>query len=124
DGNALGSIRRFARSPFDVNDRPSVDVLVGGGRRFQRPSDYADRERIFLVRVYERLNCDAELEDLVEAVEAAVRADPTLGGLTVDIRVGDDAGVDVVNDEGWAAINGIGPMATIYFKARWEALEE
>jgi hypothetical protein len=124
DGNALGSIHLFARVPLDVHDRPSCDVILGAGRRFQRPSDYADRERVIKVRVFERLHHDEQLEDLVEAVESVIRADPTLGIGLVDIRVGDDAGTDVMTDEGFAAYSGLGPQAEIQFKARWEALEE
>jgi hypothetical protein len=96
----------------------------GAGRRFQRPSDYADRERIIKVRIYERLYHDADLEELVEAVESTIRADPTLGIGLVDIRVGDDAGVDVITDEGFAAYSGLGPQAEIQFKARYEASED
>lgn len=124
DGRALGSINDFARNPVLVEDRPSCDVLLGQGRRFQRPSDYCDRERIIKVRIFERLYQDAALEELVEAVEAVIRADPTLGIGLADVRVGDDAGVDVITDEGFAAFSGMGPQAEIQFKARWEDLED
>jgi hypothetical protein len=118
DGAGAGSVNDFARVPQDVHDRPSCDVILGRAGRFQRPSDYADRERIIKVRVYERLHHDADLEELVEAIEAIIRADPTLGIGLVDVRVGDDAGVDVITDEGFAAHAGLGPQAEILFKAR------
>lgn len=112
-----------ARHPARVANWPSMDVLTGRETRAQRPSDMADRTLRIIVRLFHRPGADAELDDLAEMVESAVRADPTLGGLVVEIRAGDEAGVALENDEGWAAMQGFGPVSEVRFLAKWEAYE-
>lgn len=114
----LGSVNRYARSADQVNDAPSLDVLVGGESRRPMPSAQASRSIDFVVRCFGRQGDDDELDTFVEAVEAKVRADPTLGGIVVDVFC-----TAVETDEGWLGFAGFGSMAEVRFTARWESDE-
>lgn len=114
----LGSVNRYARAADQVNDAPSLDVLVAGEQRSPQPSGMARRELSFVVRCFGRHGDDDELDTMIEAVEAKVRADPTLGGIVVDVFC-----TGTETDEGWLGFAGFGSMAEIRFTARWESDE-
>ena len=114
----LGSVNRYARAADQVNDAPSLDVLIAGEQRSPMPSEQAVRALTFVVRCFGRQGDDDELDTLIEAVEAKVRADVTLGGIVVEVY---STGIET--DEGWLGFAGFGSMAEIRFTARWESDE-
>ena len=116
--SGLGSVNRYARAADQVNDAPSLDVLVAGEQRRPMPSGQASRSLEVVVRCFGRHGDDDELDTLTEAVEAKVRADPTLGGIVVDVFA-----TEIATDEGWLGFAGIGSMAEVRFTARWESDE-
>lgn len=116
--SGLGSVNRYARAADQVNDAPSLDVLVAGESRRPMPSGQASRAVEFVVRCFGRQGDDDELDTLIEAVEAKVRADPTLGQVVVDVFC-----TGVETDEGWLGFAGFGSMAEVRFTARWESDE-
>lgn len=111
----LGSVNAFARSPAQVNDAPSVDVILGTERPVHRPASMVDRTLEVVVRIWHRPRADLLLDDLVERVRHALESDLTLGGLVIEIRAG-----DTDTDEGWAPFAGLGSIADCRFTVRWE----
>lgn len=117
-GSKLGSVNDHPRNLQQINDYPSVDVVLGAEEREQQPSFQAKRTLSVDIYVHHFSHDQRNAHELAEEIENVLRDDLTLGGVVTD---GYSLGCGT--DEGLRAQQG-GVMVVLPFAFRYHETED